>query len=213
VFIGLTADPASPGGNSLFLANDGGDPHNSFRLDAAGNNLFIIGHSNPGAASDTGIIFRTAAKGAGEVDQVKIDAVGNVGVGTDSPQTRLDVRGDVKLGSTGQLFAPGGEENLRIVRGVINPDGTVSRGVGFHATRNVDSGGAITYTITFDTPFTAAPIITVTPFFGPTGVVVALTTGASSSSVGISLCGVSDSSALACANREGAFHFMVIGPR
>src|SRR5204863_1184179 len=39
---------------------------------------------------------------------------GNVGIGTVSPQVKLEVRGDVKLGSGSQLFAPGGLENLRI---------------------------------------------------------------------------------------------------
>ncbi len=91
VFIGLTSDPSSPGGNSLFLANDGGDPHNSFRIDAAGDNLYIIGHSNAGAAADAGIIFRTATKTKGETDQVRIDGTGNMGIGTDSPQSKLHV--------------------------------------------------------------------------------------------------------------------------
>src|ERR1035437_924356 len=31
VFVGLTSDPSSPGANSVFLANDGGDSHDSFR--------------------------------------------------------------------------------------------------------------------------------------------------------------------------------------
>ena len=42
---------------------------------------------------------------------------GNVGINTDTPTAKLDVRGDVKLGSAGQFFAPSGEENLRILRG------------------------------------------------------------------------------------------------
>src|ERR1035437_355680 len=91
VFVGLTSDPSSPGANSVFLANDGGDSHNSFRIDGAGDNLYIIGRSNAGAGADTGIIFRTATKGTGEVDQVKIDSLGNVGIGTDSPGAKLHV--------------------------------------------------------------------------------------------------------------------------
>jgi hypothetical protein len=173
VFIGLTADPASPGGNSLFLANDGGDSHNSFRLDAAGNNLYIIGHSNTGAGSDTGIIFRTAAKGTGETDQAKIDAFGNMGIGTNSPQTKLDVRGDIKLGSTGQLFAPGGEENLRVIRGVVGGNGTIINGSGFTVSHSNEG----VYYITYNTPFSSAPAVTATserkPDIGLAGVIVA----------------------------------------
>jgi hypothetical protein len=78
VFVGLPSDPSSPGANALFLANDGGDPHNSFRIDAANNNLFIIGHSNPGAAAGAGIIFKTAVAQGGEADTMSIEANGHV---------------------------------------------------------------------------------------------------------------------------------------
>src|SRR5262249_52377208 len=58
---------------------------------------------------------------------------GNVGIGTTSPQAKLDVRGDVKLGTNGQLFAPGSEENLRIIRGEVDKDGNIFLGSGFTA--------------------------------------------------------------------------------
>jgi hypothetical protein len=158
VFVGLTSDPSSPGGNALFLANDAGDLHNSFRIDAAQNNLFIIGRSNAGASAGAGIIFRTATPGGGEPDQVIINGSGNVGIGTDSPQTKLDVRGDVKLGSTGQLFAPGGEENLRIIRGTIGANGDIINGFGFTVSHSNEG----VFYITFNTPFSGAPAVTAT---------------------------------------------------
>jgi hypothetical protein len=169
LFVGLTSDPSSAGANALFLANDFGDSHNSFRIDADTNNLYIIGRSNAGAAADAGIIFRTAVQGGSagtggnEPDRVRIDGAGNVGVGTDSPQAKLDVRGDVKLGSTGQFFATGGDENLRIIRGTIGIDSQtgqaiISHGKGF----TLSHSNAGVFYITFDTPFSGIPAVTAT---------------------------------------------------
>lgn len=83
---------------------------------------------------------------------------GNVGVGTASPVARLDVRGNIKLGTSGQFFAPAGEENLRIVRGTVEFDGTIIRGSGFTAQR-IDEGK---YRVTFSSPFAGIPTITAT---------------------------------------------------
>jgi hypothetical protein len=87
---------------------------------------------------------------------VVITNTGDVGIGATSPQAKLDVRGDVKLGSSGQLFAPGGQENLRIIRGIVDKDGNILQGSGFTAQR--ESIGL--YTITFNTPFSASPVVT-----------------------------------------------------
>ena len=88
---------------------------------------------------------------------------GNVGIGTNGPQAKLDVRGDVKLGSSGQLFAPGGEENVRILRGVVDQDGNIIAGSGFHVS-HPDTGG---YIITFYTPFAGSPAVTATSLIDP----------------------------------------------
>src|SRR5436190_11413914 len=90
---------------------------------------------------------------------------GRVGIGTDSPQARLDVRGDVKLGNSGQFFATSGEENLRIVRGTVDANGNILQGSGFQVSH--PSTGA--YDITFNTPFFALPAFVATaidPDFG-----------------------------------------------
>jgi hypothetical protein len=80
------------------------------------------------------------------------------------------VRGDVKLGSTGQYYAPGASEKLRIVRGIINPKGTVypngtSTGVGFTA-QEIQQG---VYRITFTPAFGDVPVVTTTPIMDPNG--------------------------------------------
>ncbi|HZI32561.1 MAG TPA: hypothetical protein VFF11_09475, partial [Candidatus Binatia bacterium] len=49
--------------------------------------------------------------------------------------TKLQVHGFVQLGSAGQLYAPAGEENLRIIRGRIAGNGTITTGQGFTVTK------------------------------------------------------------------------------
>ena len=90
---------------------------------------------------------------------------GNVGVGTTAPQAKLDVRGDVKLGSTGQYFAPGGEEDLRIIRGVVSvdtstnpPTPVIAAGSGF----TVSTAGVGVFYVTFNTAFKDVPSVTAT---------------------------------------------------
>src|SRR5262249_27250980 len=74
---------------------------------------------------------------------------GFVGIGTTTPRAPLDVSGAIRLG--GRFFAPGGEEDLRIIRGSIDFDGTKNHGAGFTSER-IDVGK---YRITFDIPFTS----------------------------------------------------------
>jgi hypothetical protein len=83
---------------------------------------------------------------------------GDVGVGTFTPAAKLDVRGDVRLGSAGEYFAPAGPENLRILRGKVSSAGGVLFGSGFTASRS--SAGV--YSITFSPAFPIGqfPILT-----------------------------------------------------
>ena len=77
-----------------------------------------------------------------------------------TPAAQLDVRGDVKLGSTGQYFAAAGSENLRIVRGIVEPTGTNYDGTGFTITHN----SAGNYSITFSPAFADAPALIITAY-------------------------------------------------
>jgi hypothetical protein len=82
-------------------------------------------------------------------------AGGNVGIGTEAPAAKLDVRGDIRLGSRGELRAASSEENLRLVRGSVYSDGTVEYGAGFTSTR-ISEG---TYEIRFTPPFARTPTV------------------------------------------------------
>ncbi|MEO5989425.1 MAG: hypothetical protein ABIU54_02905 [Candidatus Eisenbacteria bacterium] len=86
---------------------------------------------------------------AGGAERLSLISTGSVGIGTTAPTQKLDVRGDVKLGSSGQYFAAGGQENFKIVRGTVGSGGAITEGTGFTATRT----GVGAYTLTFSPAF------------------------------------------------------------
>ena len=127
---------------------------------------------------------------SGGTDVMTVNLGGqNVGIGTATPGAKLDVRGDVKLGPTGEFFAASGGENLRIIRGIVRPDGTVypgstTSGTGFTITK----GAAGNYTITFSPAFADAPALVVTGLTTANGSpVVANCTGGTSSGYSITI--------------------------
>jgi len=87
-------------------------------------------------------------------------ADGKVGIGTQSPAAKLDVRGDVKLGTSGEFFAVKSPANDRSIRGSILFNGTIDAtrsSPGFTVTHS--STGV--YSINFTVPFTSPPTVVV----------------------------------------------------
>jgi hypothetical protein len=76
----------------------------------------------------------------------------------------LTANGNIKLGTGGNLFAPASVENLSMVRGTINSDGSINAGSGFTVVKT-DVGA---YLISFFFPFSGRPSASVTQIFpGP----------------------------------------------
>jgi hypothetical protein len=126
-----------------------------------GTNVAVVGAAGIGAAlsvaGDAGIGGQLAVTGTVAALQ-NLEVTGSLGVGA-SPAAKLDVRGDIKLGPSGQYFAPGGQETLRIVRGKVNADGTPRAGSGFTSVRT----GTGIYTVTFNPAFAGEYSVTFTP--------------------------------------------------
>ncbi|TPW13602.1 MAG: hypothetical protein FD129_1241 [bacterium] len=130
-------------------------------------------------------------------------AGGRVGVGTYTPAATLDVRGDIRLGPTGQYFAPSSEENLRIVRGRVSSLGSIVAGAGFTVSRT--SAGV--FFIDFVPDFPSVPAVTVTVDYTNDGAFVGMTNGLTANTTGIRI--TTGGGTLS----DRTFNFTAIGPR
>lgn len=91
-------------------------------------------------------------------ERLRVDSGGNVGVGTSTPASRLEVRGDIRLGPLGEYFAPAVSENVRVIRGRVGSTGVALTGTGYTATRT----GTGVYVITFSPAFAQSGVPAVT---------------------------------------------------
>jgi hypothetical protein len=155
---------------------------------SGGAGLDVGGGIGAGAGNrgGTGVIARAGLGVDGASDGLAGDFVGDV-----------KVAGNVTLGMNGQLFATGGEENLRMIRGAVDPAGNIIRGSGF----TVQQGLPGDYTINFNTPFSAAPVVTISADVGYAHV----TCTASTCSV-LTLNTIPNAASL-------SFNFIAVGPR
>jgi hypothetical protein len=170
----------------------------------AGSPHFSIVNSRTGGD----IVLSNFGGGSVRALSLTVAPSGSVGIGTIAPAAALDVRGNIRLGSSGQFFATASEENLRMVRGSVNvssagPSISITAGTGF--TPTVISRGR--YQVVFATPFNGAPTVTATAKAGNCdyiGVIESVSSTGAVILVKVDACG------------DGAwsgFNFIAVGPR
>jgi len=183
----ITCASAAATQTGFFMVHFGDGIHFGYNYyaDASGNNQII--HLD-GATSRISVGYGYIALATGGIGQEPVN------------QVVVDSAGNLKLGNGTQLYAPGGEENLRIMRGVVAGDGTPLVGC-CYSVNHVSTGA---YDITFTTPFSGTPVITITPQ------TVDVFVGVASSPTATGF------RALSRYNGNWAdvqFHFIVMGPR
>jgi hypothetical protein len=183
----------------------------SLGIDSAASKLLVFDNGAGGAGLGfTNSEFRLHLPGLGRFaflsaptggEVVSILANGNVGIGTNSPNRKLVVNGDIGV-SSANLLVPGGVENLKILRGRIAGNGTITTGTGFTVSRT----GAGAYTVTFTTAFSGDPTVTATPQI--IGVRIVTCTSVLPGSAGFRTFDPTTSTAV-----DQDFQFIAIGPR
>jgi hypothetical protein len=167
----LDAADGSPA-SAVFVDDSGnvgiGTTTPAARLDVRGGPILVENLGDQAdllwLASERSWVFRqentgaeTALKlesiGGGGNKHFIVQTTGFMGVGTTSPLAKLDVHGDIRLGPIGEYQATAGVENLRLLRGEVDGNGSRVAGSGFTSRRDMEGQ----YTLTFDTPFLSRP--------------------------------------------------------
>jgi len=144
------------------------------------------------------------------VPRMTVVSDGRVGIGTTTPDEALDVRGNVRMGNSGEYQAVGASaEKLSIIRGVVNANGSIRWGAGYTVTRSGFGLYRVSWT---DSPgFSDPPAATATAYLAGAPIVVysigAQTNGDGSGYVDFRTVNLSG------LLTDSAFSFTLVGPR
>jgi hypothetical protein len=143
----------------------GGDPMIYVHETGTANaERMVLAHSP--AHADWGLSYRDTEDkflflGAGVPAMTVELTPGRIGIGTTTPDQRLDVRGNIKLGDNGDFFGIGCLDNLRMIAGRVGANGNRISGSGFTCNRVGSDAGH--YRVNFSpTAFNDIPIVLVT---------------------------------------------------
>jgi hypothetical protein len=126
---------------------------------------FSFGNREDGAVESPGNGERWVWYSTGRIarlwsgsDKLSVTPAGNLGIATDTPAERLDVRGNIKLGAGGNFFGVGCLDNLRMIAGSVGAGGNILSGSGFTVTW-ITTGH---YRLTYWNGFLSVPIVVAT---------------------------------------------------
>lgn len=169
---------SSPGGGSLQMKLDEsgrlglGTPNPAVRLHAVGDRIRLengprridlrTDATSVDVHSDTNSVYLHSSGPAGSNNVIinPFATEGNVGIGTESPLSKLDVRGDIRM-ADGSLFASAAGERLRLIRGNVLSNGVPLDGSGFQVNKQPNGQ----YEILFLPPFSSRPSASATQVF------------------------------------------------
>ena len=142
----------------LGVAVDGGaEIVPRIRLTSSPYALALLGNSNVfGSDGSVGIGTLDPMEALHVVGNVKIEGslTASGGLGFDLSSLTEDINTTGKITLDDGLHVPGGEEELRIIRGRINSNGAILLGSGFTITKSSSN-----YTVTYDDPFSNDPSV------------------------------------------------------
>lgn len=143
-------------------------------------------------------------------DKLSVTAVGNLGIATTAPTERLDVRGNIKLGTNGDFFGIGCLDNVRMVAGRVSSVGTRLSGAGFNDPSHSSTGH---YQVSYSVAFSSTPVVVAT-LVDADGEDHAITL-ANSSATGFEVLvrDVTPSGSNEGDFQDTAFNFIALGPR
>jgi hypothetical protein len=95
--------------------------------------------------------------------RMTVTAGGRVGIGTNTPFEALDVNGNIRVGASSHYLVPGGYQNWVIMPGSVDINGATTAGAGFTSLRS----GVGRYAVSFNIPFSVAPIVMIQPVGTP----------------------------------------------
>lgn len=139
-------DGASSVGTWMALRNSGGGT----------NWLFIATGTNNGEGAGKLLFSYGSAPNNVNGNAMTLTTSG-VGIGTTSPTNALQVNGNIQMGPGGANYASSSQENLRIIRGTVNANGSIFAGSGF-TLQHVATGH---WRVLFNTPYSGNPTATV----------------------------------------------------
>jgi len=141
----------------------------------------------------------------GGAAEFRVAASGSVGIGTGAPTSKLDVRGNIRLGNNGELNAVGSDQSLRMITGRVTAGGSKAQGGGFTCIK-IGSGQ---YAINFDVSFSAEPIVVATLYGNDVDNIITVTTATAAGF----LVQIRDITTGGSSAQDGSFNFIATGLR